>query len=154
MLADKSVVPTTCVAGLVSQRLKDLHQRIIIAIGTPEVGIGGKHSIKGSNRSSSCFIHDIHGGQHLWVFAVLENTTAELCMIGGLHLSDAVDDDMMVKNIVTEIAAIENGTAVPDITADNSAVGYPYRHREVMKTDNLTRHASDTYQPIEFAVLN
>jgi hypothetical protein len=61
---------------------------------------------------------------------------------------------MMVKNIVAEIAAVENSATVPDITADNSAVGNPYRYREVMKTDNLTCHASNAYQSIEFAVLD
>ncbi|MPM60496.1 hypothetical protein SDC9_107347 [bioreactor metagenome] len=77
-----------------------MHQILVITIGAPEEGITGEHAVERTHRPSSGLIHDVDGDTHLLILTLLEGPVAKLGMVGGLHLSKSIEDDMVLDDVV------------------------------------------------------
>src|SRR5574344_1238775 len=151
-LADGAVVAPSPVETFLSDLFQPLLKFRISAIFRPKIRVGGDHAVEWQYAPSAVLVHHFEPYPHVFWLSFLDDSVAELRMVGGGQLMDVEQDAAVADDVVCHVVYVMNGHIVADVARDDDAVGDAYGKAQVVVLKGFAAHPSDTHHAIETVV--
>ena len=124
----------------------------VVSVFRPKVSIGGNHAIERQNLAAPDFVHHFQPHAHILRLAFLDDTIAELGVVGSGKFVDVEKDGPVADDVVGHVMYIVDGHVVADVARDDAAVGDADRHAQIVVLQHFVVHPSDAHHAEEVVV--